>query len=188
MNDSVNREETNLNAFNNQWYETGASKIKILTWYLVNAVFFINPLNPASSIKVFLLRIFGAKIGNNVLIKPGVNIKYPWKLEIADQVWIGERVWIDNLAFVKIESNACISQGAMLLCGNHNYKKTTFDLMVGEIIIEKGVWIGAQAVVTPGITCHSHSILTVHSVATSDLEPYSIYQGNPAVKIRDRKL
>jgi putative colanic acid biosynthesis acetyltransferase WcaF len=74
----------------------------------------------------------------------------------------------------------------MLLCGNHNIKKSTFDLLLGEITLEEGVWIGAQAVVCPGVTCKSHSVLTVASIATKDLEPYSIYQGNPAQKIRER--
>jgi putative colanic acid biosynthesis acetyltransferase WcaF len=127
-------------------------------------------------------------VGKGVVIKPAVSIKYPWKLEIGDHVWIGEKVWIDNLAKVRIDNNACISQGAMLLTGNHNYKKSTFDLLVGEIVLQEGAWVGAQSVVCPGVTCCSHSVLSVGSVAVSDLEPYSIYQGNPAVKVRARAI
>jgi putative colanic acid biosynthesis acetyltransferase WcaF len=89
---------------------------------------------------------------------------------------------------VKIGANVCISQGAMLLTGNHNYKKSTFDLITGEIILEDGVWIGAKSVVCPGVSCHSHAILTVGSIATKNLEAYSIYQGNPAIKIRERSI
>lgn len=74
----------------------------------------------------------------------------------------------------------------MLLCGNHNYKKTTFDLMVGDITLEDGSWVGAQSIVCPGVMVHSHAVLGVKSVANHDLEPYSIYQGNPAQKIRTR--
>ena len=133
-----------------------------------------------------VLKLFGAKIGKGVVIKPNVNIKYPWLLEIGDHTWVGEKVWIDNLAKVTIGSNVCLSQGAMLLCGNHNYKKTTFDLILGEIVLEDGTWIGAHAVVCPGVTTGSHSILAVNSVANKDLESYSVYQGNPAVKIRER--
>ena len=81
----------------------------------------------------FLLRLFGAKIGKKVIIRPSVKVTYPWKLSIGDYSWIGEDVWIDNLEQVIIGSNVCISQGAMLLCGNHNYKKVTFDLIIGEI-------------------------------------------------------
>ena len=178
---------TDLSSFNNSWYKPG-SGLKILLWYFINILFIINPLNPFSSLKIFVLRLFGAKIGKGVLIKPSVNIKYPWLLTIGDNVWIGENVWIDNLAKVIIENNVCISQEAMLLCGNHNYKKSTFDLMVGEIHLEDGVWVGAKSVVCPNVRMKSHSILSVGSVITSDTEEYAIYQGNPAIKVRERRI
>lgn len=164
------------------------SKFKESIWYLINILFFINPLNPFSILKVYILRLFGAKIGRNIIIKPGVSIKYPWLLIIGSNVWIGENVWVDNLEKVIIEDNVCISQGAMLLCGNHDYKKPTFDLIVGAIHIKEGAWIGAKSIVCPNITVNSHAILSVNSVANSNLESYSVYKGNPAVKIRDRKI
>ena len=179
--------KTDLSRYDNSWYHPGG-KIKRLAWYFTNVLFFINPLNPFSGIKVCLLRLFGAKIGIGVNIKPCVKVKYPWLLEVGDYSWIGENVWIDNLAKVKIGNNVCISQGAMLLCGNHNYKKTTFDLMIGEITLEDGSWIGAQSVVCPGVTVHTHAVLGVGSVACRDLEAYGVYQGSPAVKVRERVI
>jgi putative colanic acid biosynthesis acetyltransferase WcaF len=181
---------TDLLKYNNDWYkkEIGAGKIKQLLWYFINALFFINPLNPFSPVKCFLLKCFGAKLGKGVLLKQSVNIKYPWKLQIGDYSWIGENVWIDSLANVKIGNNVCISQGAMLLTGNHDYKKETFDLILKEIILEDGVWIGAQALVCPGVTCYSHAVLSAKSVATKNLETYMIYQGNPAVAIKERVI
>jgi putative colanic acid biosynthesis acetyltransferase WcaF len=176
---------TKLSSFNNNWYKP-ANKLKILAWYLVNHATLNTYLPIPVSIKCLILKIFGAKIGNSVFIKPKVNIKYPWFLEIGSDVWIGEEVWIDNLSEVKIENNVCLSQGAMLLTGNHNYTLSSFDLMVGKIVLEEGVWIGAKAIVCPGIKCQSHSILAVGSVATQNLEPYSIYQGNPAQLVRKR--
>lgn len=180
--------KTDLSVYDNSWYNPGGGLFKRLIWYIANVLFLLNPLNPFSGIKIRILRLFGAKIGKGVNIKPCVNIKYPWLLEIGDYTWIGENVWIDNLATVQIGSNVCISQGAMLLCGNHNYKKATFDLMIGNITLEDGSWVGAQSVVCPGVTLHSHSVLGVNSVANHDLEPYSIYQGNPAQKIRSRSI
>lgn len=179
-----------LNSYNNDWYksEIGASRVKQVLWYFVNVLFFINPLNPLSSLKVFLLKSFGAKLGRGVVIKQGVNIKYPWKLILGDNTWIGEKVWIDNLAKVTMGKNVCISQGAMLLTGNHDFTKTTFDLIVKEIEIEDGVWIGARSIVCPGVTCRSHSVLSAMSLANITLESYTIYQGSPAVSIRQRVI
>jgi len=179
--------KTNLSSFNNSWFKPG-NKLKVLLWYFVNVLFINNSLFPISKLKVLLLRIFGAKVGDGVFIKPSVNIKYPWNLIVGNNVWIGEGVWIDNLAKVYIKDNVCISQGAMLLCGNHNYKKSSFDLITGEIVLEDGVWIGAQTIVCPGVKCKSHSILTVGSVANKDLEPFGIYKGNPAVKVKTREI
>lgn len=179
--------KTDLSSFENKWYRPG-SKLKIGIWYLINLLFFKSSLNPFSKLKVLLLRLFGAKVGKGVVIKPNVNIKYPWFLELGNHVWIGEEVWIDNLTKVVIQSNVCISQGAMLLTGNHNYKKSSFDLIVGDITLEEGVWIGAKSVVCPGVTCHSHSVLAVGSVATKNLEAYTIYQGNPALSVRKREI
>jgi putative colanic acid biosynthesis acetyltransferase WcaF len=181
------RTETDLSQYDCNWYKPGGA-IKRTLWYFVNVLFFINPLNPVNGFKIALLRLFGAKVGNGVIIKPGVNIKYPWNLQIGNNTWIGENAWIDNLAPVSIGNNCCISQGAMLLCGNHNYRKSTFDLIVKPITMEDGSWVGAKAVVTPGVRLHSHAILTVMSVATSDLPSYTINKGNPAIVIRQREI
>jgi putative colanic acid biosynthesis acetyltransferase WcaF len=89
---------------------------------------------------------------------------------------------------VTIGENACLSQDAMLLCGNHNYKKSTFDLITKPIVIKNGAWVGAKATVCPGVTLNENTILTVGSIATSDLDQNGIYQGNPAQKIKERKI
>jgi putative colanic acid biosynthesis acetyltransferase WcaF len=166
----------------------GAGKLTQIAWYFTNIFFFKNTLNVSSSLKVLLLKIFGAKVGKGVVVKPGVNIKYPWKLVIGNYTWIGENVWIDNLVKVSLGSNVCISQGALLLTGNHNYKSEKFDLLTGEIVLEDGVWIGAKAIVCAGVVCHSHAMLAVASVASSHLQAYSIYRGNPAEKIKERDI
>jgi len=181
-----NRHTTNLSKFNNSWYNPG-SAVKRLLWYVVHEVFFDSAF-PINSIKVSLLKMFGARVGTGVVIKPKVRIKYPWKLQIGNHSWIGESVWIDNLDQVTIGSHCCISQGAMLLCGNHNYKQSSFDLIIGPITLDDGAWIGAQATVCPGVRCASHSVLTVGSIATKNMVPYGIYQGNPAVQVKTRVI
>lgn len=174
-----------LKSYDNSDYKPG-SPLRRGLWYLVNRGFFQSYLFPFSPLKRLLLRIFGARVGRSVVVKPGVNIKYPWFLEIGDSTWLGERVWIDNLTYVKIGANVCLSQGAMLLTGNHNYKKPGFDLELGEITLENGVWIGARALVCPGVVCKSHSVLNAGSIATKQLDAYTIYAGNPCRVIRER--
>ncbi len=179
---------TDLSRYDNSWYRTGRNLIVRGLWFFVHAMFLKNPWNPFSGLKIFFLRMFGAKIGKGVVLKPGIQVKYPWRLEIGSYSWVGENSWIDNLVAVKIGRNCCISQGAVLLTGNHKYNKATFDLVTGEITLEDGVWIGAFAIVTAGVTCKSHSVLAVKSVAVSDLEPFSVYQGNPADLVRQRVI
>ncbi len=182
-------EKVDLSKFDKKKYKHGASIFKYYLWHLVNQMFFIYPVNPSSRLKVFWLRLFGAKVGKGVVMnKPNINIKYPWRLEIGDYVWLGENTWIYNMDDIKIGNHVNIAQGAMLLTGNHNYKSPTFDVMTAPITIEDGVFIGAKAVVCPGVRCHSHSLLTVGSIATHNMEAYTIYQGNPAKKIRERVI
>jgi len=180
--------KADLSRFNNDWYDPGKSSIVRVIWYFVNVIVFQSYLFPFYGPKTSILRLFGASVGQGLVIKPSVNIKYPWHLKIGNNVWIGENAWIDNLTEVCIGNNVCISQGAMLLTGNHNYKKVTFDLMLNKIILEDGVWIGAKSIICPGITCKSHSVLAVGSVAHTDLEAYRIYQGIPATEVRHRVI
>lgn len=181
-------QQTDLSLYNNAPFNPGGSALKRLLWFYVNAIFLKSSLLPSSGFRIFWLRLFGAKVGQGVTIKPGVNVKYAWHLTIGNQTWIGENVWIDCLVPVSIGNNVCISQGAVLLTGSHDYKKSTFDLITAGFTLEDGVWIGAGAMVNLGVTVASHAVLTSGSIATKNLEAYSIYQGNPAVKIRDRVI
>lgn len=180
--------KTDLSRFDNAWFDEGASKFKWALWFLASAAFVINPYNPFNSVRKIVLRLFGAKIGKGVIIKHRVVVKFPWNLEIGDHTWIGEAVWIENQGKVKIGANCCLSQGVVLMTGNHNYKLPTFDLIVQPITLEDGVWLGATSTVTQGVTCHSHAVLGVLSVASKDLEAYTIYGGNPCVVLRKREM
>ncbi|HEY4334351.1 MAG TPA: WcaF family extracellular polysaccharide biosynthesis acetyltransferase [Puia sp.] len=168
--------------------EIGASRWKQVAWYFTNILFFQNPLNLFSSLKVFLLKAFGARLGEGVVVKPSVNIKYPWKLQVGEHTWIGENVWIDNLSDVTIGGHVTLSQGCLLLTGSHDASRETFDYLSQPIILEDGVWIGARAVVGGGSRCGTHSILGINSVAEGDLEPYTIYKGNPAIPVLRRTI
>ncbi len=177
-----------LSSFTSRGFDKGASLPKQLLWFCVNALVVKASWNPFICAKITLLRLFGAKIGRGVVIKNCVNIKFPWRLHVGDNVWLGEGVWIDNLDHVTIGSDVCISQGALLLTGNHDYTASNFAYRNAPITLEDGVWIGARCVICAGVRAESHSILTVGSVATRNLSPYVIYQGNPASEIRKRKI
>lgn len=180
--------QTQLAKFTTGHYNAGAGTLKVVAWHFLNYGIMNSAFPWPYSFKAALLRMFGAKVGKGLVIKQKVRIKNPWRLTIGDDCWIGESVWIDNLEDVVLGDNVCVSQGALLLTGNHDYKKSDFPYRLGKIIIEDGVWIGAQSVVCPGVVCRTHAILTVSSVATKELEAWSIYTGNPAVAVRERVM
>jgi len=171
---------TDLSAYSAQGFERGASRLVELGWMVASALLFRHSLAIGSRLKAWVLRRFGATVGTGLVIKPSVHVKFPWKLRVGSHVWIGEGAWIDNIDIVTLGDNVCISQGAFLVCGNHDYSTTTFDLVTKPIVVEDGAWLGAKSIVGPGVTVGSHAVLTAGSVAVRDLEPYMIHQGNPA--------
>lgn len=177
-----------LSRFDGSDFDKGAGFLKITLWYFVNALIVRASWNPFMMIKIALLRAFGAQIGKGLVIKNNVIIKSPWNLVIGDNCWLGENCWIDNLDKVVIGNNVCISQGAMLLTGNHDYTISNMPYRNAPIQIGDGVWIGAKTVVCPGVCIRNNAILTVGSIATRDLEENGIYQGYPALMIRKRKI
>jgi putative colanic acid biosynthesis acetyltransferase WcaF len=82
----------------------------------------------------------------------------------------------------------CISQGAFLLTGNHNFSKAHFPLISNQITVEDGVWVCAKAIVTGGVTLGTHSVLSLGCIATKDLESYYIYGNFPLEKIKPRTI
>lgn len=177
--------KVDLAKYDNSWYNHGPLSRRLL-WLIFGRIFINTYLPIPAKLKVSILRLFGAKFGKNIMIKPKVNIKYPWLLEVGDNTWIGEQVWIDNLDYVKIGTNVCLSQGVMLLTGNHDYKSQTFDLMIGKIILEDGVWIGAKSLVAPNVICYENSVLGAASILSKNLPSNEIWSGNPAIFLRNR--
>ncbi|MFA7676895.1 MAG: WcaF family extracellular polysaccharide biosynthesis acetyltransferase [Candidatus Omnitrophota bacterium] len=176
-----------LSKFSNKFYKPAGS-IKKGLWWMASVLLFKSPLPCLYGFKKMLLMIFGAKIGKRFVIKPNVKIKYPWFLEAGDDVWIGEGVWIDNLTMVRIGNNVCISQGVYVMTGSHDYKKETFDLVLKEVSVKDGAWIGAMSVVCLGVTINECSVINAGSVVTKDTTAYTIYHGVPAIAVRKRVI
>ncbi len=180
--------KTDFSTFKDEVSPGFIRKFRYLLWLIVSNLIFLSNIPYPNVLKVFILRIFGSKVGQNVVIKPWVKIKFPWNLSLGDHVWLGEEVWIDNISKVTIQSHVCISQGAFLLTGNHNYSKSHFPLTSKPIVLEDGVWVCAKAIVTGGVTLRTHSVLSLGCIATKDLESYYIYGNFPLEKIKPRSI
>jgi putative colanic acid biosynthesis acetyltransferase WcaF len=164
----------------------GVSKFKEVIWYFVKMIFFLSSFPFPSSFKTFLLRLFGAKIGDGVVIKPRVNIHMPWKLTLGNDVWIGEEVFILNFEPIVIGNDVCVSQRAFLCGGNHDYMDPTMPYRNGPIVLQDGSWVGAGCFIGPNVTIGIDTIVTAGSIATKSLKENAIYRGNPAVFIKAR--
>lgn len=160
--------------------DRGRSKSAEAVWYLLKCAFLLSPLPWPSSLRVALLRAFGAKIGRGAVIKPRVNVHFPWKLEIGDHAWIGEEVFILNFEPVRIGPHACISQRAFLCTGNHDFRDEAFSYRNAPITIGEGAWIGATAFIGPGVCVGGETVVAAGAVVTKDLAPGMIFSGNPA--------
>jgi putative colanic acid biosynthesis acetyltransferase WcaF len=170
----------------NSDYVKSRSSFVWAIWHFLGAPLLRSNLLPISALKCIVLRLFGAKVGRGVYIKPGVNVKFPWHLEIGDYCWVGEGAWIDNLAPVTIGSHVCISQGVYLCTGNHDWKSPNMKLFLRPIILQNGCWIGAKATICPGVKVSTGSVIAVGSVLTKDIPSYQVWAGNPAHYVRDR--
>lgn len=170
-----------LSRFNNDDFDRGASRVKELAWLIISALFVAGPI-PGSRWRAAILRVFGARIDAGVVLKSRVLVKFPWRLAIGANSWIGEGVWIDNLAEVRIGRDVCISQDAYLCTGNHDWNSPAFNLVTTGITIEDQCWVGARATVAPGTYMAAGAVLGLGAVGHGTLLGWTIYAaGNPDV-------
>ena len=167
-------------------FSIGASLWKQLLWFFIGDFLVRTRLFPHSGFKVWVLRQFGATIGMGVRIKPGVQVKFPWRLTIGDHCWIGENVWLDNLEPITLENHVCLSQDVFLCTGNHSWSDPHFSYRSQPIYLSQGSWVAARAVIGPGVTLGEGAVLCLGSVTGKSLEPMTIYAGNPAQPVKLR--
>lgn len=166
--------------------DRGASKIKEILWYFIKIIFFLSAFPYPSKFKVQLLRLFGTEIGIGLVVKPRVNIHFPWKLVIGDNVWIGEEAFLLNFEKLTIGNNVCISQRAFLCGGNHDYKVSSMPYRNGIITLQDGCWIGASSFIGPNVIIGTDTVVSANSVVTKSLSENGIYSGNPIQFIKNR--
>jgi putative colanic acid biosynthesis acetyltransferase WcaF len=170
-----------LSLYNNENFDRGAPLWKEALWMAAKWLFFLNAWPWPSALRSALLRTFGATIGARVVIRSRVDITFPWRLFVADDVWIGEEVLLLTLDRITIESDVCISQRAFVCTGSHDFRRRTFDLVTKPIIIRRGSWIAAQAFIAPGVEIGECSLITPGSVVNQSIPAGVVARGNPAV-------
>lgn len=187
MGELIPTSKVNLGGFNASiGLDRGAGKLKEIIWYFIKMIFFLTAMPWPNALKKFLLELFGARIGTGVIIKPRVNIHFPWKLVIGNNVWIGEEAFLLNFELLMIGNDVCISQRAFLCGGNHDFRIPEMPYRNGPITLMNGCWIGAGVFVSPGVIIGVDSVITAGSVVTGNVESNGIYKGNPLVYIKHR--
>jgi putative colanic acid biosynthesis acetyltransferase WcaF len=154
-------------------------------WMVVEFLLVTNPLQVSSTLRLWALRLFGARIGANIIMRPRVRVKFPWNLQIGDNCWIGEGVWIHNQGLVTIEDNSVVSQETFITTGSHDVYRS-MDLIIKPVILRRGAWLTSRCIVLQGVEVGQNTVVTPGSVVRGSLLPERVYGGNPATFIRER--
>jgi len=157
-------------------------------WLCVQPFFWPKRPRAFSTLRVWLLRLFGARIGGNVLICGGVNVTVPWQLTLGDYAVLGDDVEVYNLAPIDIGAHAVVSQRAHLCTATHDYTRTDFPLYSRPITIGAQCWVASGAYVGPGITLNEGCVVGANSVVTKDVASWMVAAGNPCRPIKPREL
>ena len=164
----------------------GASCIKVQIWWAVQATLFAWSPQILYRWRAFLLRLFGAKIGQNVVIRPSVKITYPWKLPIGDDAWVGDDAVLYTLGNITLGANSVVSQKCYLCTGSHDYQSAHFDINAAPIVVGEKCWLATDVFVAPGVTIGDGTIVGARSSVFKSLPANMICRGNPAVVTRER--
>jgi putative colanic acid biosynthesis acetyltransferase WcaF len=162
--------------------------VKRAVWACVQLPFWPGMPKKLSSLRVALLRLFGAHIGEGCQICGGVRIWEPWNLQMGIRSVFGVGAEIYNLAKITIGSNSVISQGAYLCSASHDYTQPSFPLFSKPISIGDGAWIAARAFVGPGVSIGDGTVIGACSVVTKDMPAWTVCAGNPCKPIKPRLM
>lgn len=168
-----------LRTYNTANFNRGKPSWYIMLWWLVQAIAFPLSLHNFNSFRCFLLRLFGAKIGIGVVIRPSARFTFPWKVEIGDYSWIGDDVVFYSLDSITIGSHSVISQRSYLCTGSHDIQDPSFTLITAPINIGNGTWIATDCFIGPGVKIGSNSVIGARSNVMKNIDSDWVAWGNP---------
>lgn len=164
-----------------------SNRLRRVVWNVCHALLYRTSPRPLHAWRAFLLRSFGATMGPNCHFYPRSKVWAPWNLVCADQVTAGDGAEIYNPAPITFQSHVILSQDAYVCGATHDYDDPAFPLIAYSMNFGAYAWICARASVAPGIDVGEGAVLGLGSVATRNLEPWTVYAGTPAVKVKERR-
>ncbi len=170
-----------LSKYDQSGFDRGKPSWFILIWWFVQAIAFPLSLHNCNGFRCWLLRLFGAKIGQNVIIRPTARFTYPWKVTIGDYCWIGDDVVFYSLDQIAIASHCVISQKSYLCTGSHDIKDPNFGLINAPIMIGNGVWVASDCFIAPGVKIGANAVIGARSSVFKNLPENQVAWGNPCI-------
>lgn len=177
-----------LRQYHEPGYEAGGSRVMMMVWWLAQAIVFPLSFHASHEVRRCLLRLFGAKIGQHVAIRPTVRFTYPWNIEIGDYSWIGDDTVLYSLAPIKIGRHCVISQESYLCTGKHALSDPRFSLVTGEIVIENGAWVAMDCLIGPGVRVGANAVIGARSTVLSSMPSGHICFGTPCKPMKPRPM
>lgn len=165
----------------------GRNSLTVLLWQFVQGTLFAWSPQPFYGWRRALLRLFGAKVGVLVVIRPTVRVTYPWKIAIGDRAWIGDNVELYSLGPIDIGADAVVSQRSYLCTGSHDYRDRSFPIFQKPIRVGSGAWIAADVFVAPGVTIGDGAVIGARSSVFHDIPQMAIARGTPAEQYSRRR-
>jgi putative colanic acid biosynthesis acetyltransferase WcaF len=164
----------------------GRNPVVVQLWWLVQATLFRWSPQFLYGWRSFLLSLFGAKVGKAILVRPTVEVTYPWKVTFGDRCWIGDHVILYSLGEIVIGHDAVISQKSYICTGSHDMHSPAFDIFAKPVVIEAQAWVATDVFVAPGVTIGEGTVVGARSSVFGDLPSGMVCVGTPAVPIKKR--
>jgi len=168
-----------LRKYDQSWFDRGRPAWYILLWWLVQAIVFSLTPQPLNILRCALLRLFGARIGKGVLIRPTARFTYPWKVTIGNYSWIGDNVVLYSLDQIRIGEHCVISQKSYLCTGSHDLQDPAFGLKTASITIDNGAWVAADCFIAPGVQIGANAVIGARSSVFTNMPSGQVCWGSP---------